>query len=150
MRQITFEEFKNLSVGDEVLVRCNHTYQLATVLGLPFYNTDANEPDWEVETSYGFCDQFSLYIENLVPPERIIYLMDEAAAIVERFEDVLDRYDVKIPSPDDEFRDDDNDAKLFGSVYGDLLFDVQSLLIDMMSRRTMGYEVRSHEWSGSF
>lgn len=34
-----------------------------------------------------------------------IYTHDEAALIIEKFEDVLSQYDIHIPSPEDDERD---------------------------------------------
>ena len=44
-----------------------------------------------------------------------IYTHDEAALIVEMFEDVLDEHDITIPSPEDDDRTADNDAKLYSA-----------------------------------
>lgn len=66
--------------------------------------------------------------------ENVIYTHDEAALIVEMFEKVLDNYGIKIPSPEDDERESDNDAKLYGSVYSDPLDDVESRIIDLLPR----------------
>lgn len=55
------------------------------------------------------------------PQSGTIYTRDEAMLIVEMFEDVLDTYNIKVPSPEDDEREPDNEAKLYGSVYSDLL-----------------------------
>lgn len=51
------------------------------------------------------------------PQSGTIYTRDEAMLIVEMFEDVLDTYNIKVPSPEDDEREPDNEAKLYGSVY---------------------------------
>lgn len=63
MIRITHEEFCNLKPGDIVYIACGggKLYK-SKVLKKPFYNSDADEPDWEVETDNGFCDEYSLYI----------------------------------------------------------------------------------------
>lgn len=63
-----------------------------------------------------------------------MYTYDEAAQIVDLFESLLDKYNVRIPSPEDEERDEDNEAKLYGSVYSDLLDSVEDELIDILHR----------------
>ena len=60
LRRITHEEFENLKPGDAVLIKFGYALYQAEVLGKPFYNCDAGEPDWEVETDNGFCDEGSL------------------------------------------------------------------------------------------
>lgn len=57
---------------------------------------------------------------------------EEAANIVEMFEDVLDRYNITVPSPEDEDRDPDNDARLFGSTYYELLDLVEEKLLHLL------------------
>lgn len=42
----------------------------------------------------------------------MIYTRSEAADIVELFEMVLDKYDTRIPSPEDDEREPDNEAKM--------------------------------------
>lgn len=49
--------------------------------------------------------------------DNAIFTHDEAARIVELFEDVLDEHGIKVPSPEDDERDPDNEAKLYGSVF---------------------------------
>ena len=61
MRMLTLTEFHNLKKGDKVFVLIHDTLVESEVMNKPFYNSDADEPDWEVETSNGFCDMYSLY-----------------------------------------------------------------------------------------
>lgn len=42
------------------------------------------------------------------PQSGIIYTRDEAMLFVEMFEDVLDTYNIKVPSPEDDEREPDN------------------------------------------
>lgn len=44
-----------------------------------------------------------------------------ARDIVDIFEDVLDEYDITVPSPEDDDREEDNAARLYGSVYWSLV-----------------------------
>ena len=37
------------------------TFITATVIRPMFWNSDADEPDWEVETDNGFVDIYSIY-----------------------------------------------------------------------------------------
>lgn len=61
MRMLTLTEFHNLKKGDKVFVRIHDTLVESEIMNKPFYNSDADKPDWEVETSNGFCDIYSLY-----------------------------------------------------------------------------------------
>lgn len=63
-----------------------------------------------------------------------IYTRNEAAQIVELFENVLNDYDITVPSPEDDDREPDNKVALYGSVYFDLLDDIENYLIDMLNR----------------
>ncbi len=77
-----------------------------------------------------------------------IYTHDEAALIVEEFETVLEKYGVKIPSPEDDGREEDNGATLYGSTYSDLLDSVEDMLIDLLNRRANGAPVVEYTFSG--
>ena len=46
-----------------------------------------------------------------------IFTRDEALQIVEMFEYVLDFYNIKIPSPEDDEREPDDNIGLYGSTY---------------------------------
>lgn len=61
VRKITHEEFINLRVGDIVFVDyCGHAYK-SKIIRSTFCNYDSDEPDFEVETTNGFCDKQSLF-----------------------------------------------------------------------------------------
>ena len=64
----------------------------------------------------------------------MIYTRSEAADIVELFEMVLDKYDTRIPSPEDDEREPDNEAKLYGSTYFNLLDDVEARIVSLLTR----------------
>ena len=60
-KPLSFEQAKALKAGDVVYIGMNdHSkaggkrYIAAVVLAPLFWNSDADEPDWEVETSNGF------------------------------------------------------------------------------------------------
>lgn len=61
-----------------------------------------------------------------------VYTHDVAAKIVELFDNVLRKNNIKVPSPEDDQREADNDAALYGSVYGCLLDDVENMLIELL------------------
>ena len=79
-----------------------------------------------------------------------IYTHDEAARVIDAFEDVLSKYDIHVPSPEDDEREPDNMIGLYGSTYSDLLDDIESMLIDLISTATHGAEVVSGEFSGNY
>ena len=72
--QMDFNEIKELEVGDEIAI-CIYMdlpnkveFINATVVRPLFWNSDADEPDWEVETNNGFVDTYSIYgITNTRP-----------------------------------------------------------------------------------
>ena len=59
-----------------------------------------------------------------------IYTRDIAADIVEEFEKTLMNAGIKVPSPEDDERDSDNCACLYGSIYYDLLDKTENMIID--------------------
>lgn len=78
-----------------------------------------------------------------------IYSRDEAMLIIEMFEDILIQHNIKIPSPEDDDREPDNDVGLYGSTYSDLLDDIEDKLIEILERHTTDSEVIYDEFSGS-
>lgn len=70
-----------------------------------------------------------------------VYTLNEAAEFVELFESVLDQYDITVPSPEDDEREEGNDARLYGSVFWDLVDKVQEKIIDIVQRVDEGAEV---------
>lgn len=78
-----------------------------------------------------------------------IYTHDEAARIVEKFEDVLAEYGISVPSPEDDEREEENMVGLYGSTYGCLLDDVEEMLIDILDRKKSGENVVSGVFSGT-
>lgn len=78
-----------------------------------------------------------------------IFTRDEAMQIIELFEDVLSEYNIKVPSPEDDEREPDNDAGLYGSTYGDLLDGVEGRLIGLLAIHKPDVEVITDVFSGS-
>lgn len=77
-----------------------------------------------------------------------IYTRDEAAKIVEMFDDILCENGIRVPSPDDDQRDPNNDVALYGETYDQLLDMVEYSLIRMLNRHTMNAEVKRFTFSG--
>lgn len=69
--------------------------------------------------------------------------------IVEMFENVLDTYNIKVPSPEDDEREPDNEAKLYGSTYSDLLDNVEASLIALLDRHKRHTAIIVGEFSGT-
>lgn len=78
-----------------------------------------------------------------------IYTHDEALIIVEAFENVLDRYDIHVPSPEDDEREPDNMAGLYGTTYSDLLDEVEIILCNMLTRCKRGDKIVNFVFSGT-
>ena len=66
-RKLSFSEIKELEAGDKIVIcTCwnppkEARFDEATVVRPLFWNSDADEPDWEVETTNGFVDVHSIY-----------------------------------------------------------------------------------------
>ena len=78
-----------------------------------------------------------------------IYTHDEAALIVDVFESILDECNIKIPSPEDDEREPDNDAKLYGSVYSRVLDEVEDMIYELLHRHTDDTVIVVGEFSGT-
>ena len=65
LREITHEEFMNLKRGDVVYLRIGGQIDKSVVTSPgTFWNCDADEPGWEVETTNGFSDEYSLLVKK--------------------------------------------------------------------------------------
>jgi hypothetical protein len=78
-----------------------------------------------------------------------IYTHDEAARLLEMFEDVLSANNIHVPSPEDDDRDEDDMIGLYGSTYSDLLDAVEEHLVDILNRHTSECEVIRDVFSGT-
>lgn len=83
-----------------------------------------------------------------IKDRELIYTRDEAARIVELFEEVLERYSIVVPSPEDDEREEDNAATLYGSVYYELLDGVEGILIDNLNQASES-NVECYRFSGN-
>ena len=63
-----------------------------------------------------------------------VFTHDIAARIVENFESVLDEQDITLTSPEDDEKEPDNAARLYGSAYCDLLDATESIVIQTLEQ----------------
>ena len=77
----------------------------------------------------------------------MVYTHDEACAIVELFEDVLDEAEIMVP--DDDRTGDDGEAALYGTTYGNLVDSVEEALIRIVVRLKNGEDAKSYIFSGN-
>lgn len=61
-----------------------------------------------------------------------IYTHNEAANLIEVFEDTLIADGIRVPSPDDDDREAD-DLGLYGATYSDLLDEIEDALIGLLN-----------------
>ena len=81
---------------------------------------------------------------------KTIYTHDEAARIIDMFEEILTQHNIRVPSPEDAERDPDNMVGLYGSTYADLLDDIEALLIELIDEAARGCNVIEREFSGEY
>ena len=79
-----------------------------------------------------------------------VYTHDESSRIIELFEDILIENEIVIPSPEDEEKEVDNFAALYGSVYSNLMDNIEEILIDIINRVKNGGKVIENEFSGNY
>jgi len=70
-----------------------------------------------------------------------IFTRDEAANIVEKFEEVLIENNICVPSPEDDEREPDDMIGLYGTVYFGLVDYVESKIKDILERYKNGEDV---------
>lgn len=76
----------------------------------------------------------------------MIYIMNETADILDMFDEMLIDNGIKVPSPEDDERDEDNETALYGSVYYELFDKLENSLIDIVEKVKAGEEVVTDEW----
>ena len=62
---------------------------------------------------------------------------------------ILTQHNIKVPSPEDDEREPDNNTALYGSIYSDLLDSVEDKLIEILERHTLNTKVIRDEFSGT-
>lgn len=77
-----------------------------------------------------------------------IFTRDQAANIVEMFENLLEQNGITLPSPEDDEREPDNDARIYGSVYYGLVDDIEAILVDIAERAKANAEIVPNMFSG--
>jgi anaerobic ribonucleoside-triphosphate reductase activating protein len=82
--------------------------------------------------------------------ENKIYTHDEAARLIDMFEEVLAKYNIHVPSPEDEEREEDNMVGLYGTTYSELLDNVENHLIDLLDRKNPDTEIVKDVFSGTY
>ena len=65
-----------------------------------------------------------------------LYTRDYALLIMEQFEDVLSKYDICVPSDEDDEREEDDMIGLYGSTYSDLIDVIERIIIDAVKFNT--------------
>jgi hypothetical protein len=63
-RNMDYTEVSHLKQGDKIAIKIGSDFLSAKVVRPMFWNSDADEPDWEVETDNGFVDVYSIYAIN--------------------------------------------------------------------------------------
>lgn len=59
-----------------------------------------------------------------------LYTHDLAAACLEQFENVLSEQNIVLTSPEDDEKEPDNEACIYGSTYSNLLDNIESIIIN--------------------
>lgn len=98
------------------------------------FEDDEEEEEDEITSADGVDDPAPVYTHN------------EAADIVEMFEDLLITNDLKIPSPEDDERDPDDQLGLYGTPYSELLDAIEERIIKIAARIANGASVVPYEF----
>lgn len=67
LQMLTLSEFCQLEIGDEFIIDIGNGEETVSVINYPFYNSDSNEPGWEIETDAGFVAFRSAYRDIPLP-----------------------------------------------------------------------------------
>ena len=84
-------------------------------------------------------------------PVKQVYTHDIAARIVENFENVLDEQDITLTSLEDDEKEPDNAARLYGSTYCDLLDATEAIVIQALEQAGVSRDkFITDQFSGNF
>lgn len=76
----------------------------------------------------------------------MVYIKNETANILDMFDDMLSENGIKVPSPEDDEREEDNEAALYGSVYYDLFDEIEYILMHIVEQVQAGEKVVTDGW----
>lgn len=76
----------------------------------------------------------------------MVYIKNETANILDMFDDMLSENGIKVPSPEDDEREEDNEAALYGSVYYDLFDEIEYILTHIVEQVQAGEKVVTDGW----
>ena len=78
-----------------------------------------------------------------------LYTHDEATLIAGSLEEILEEYDICVPSAEDDEREEDNMIGLYGSTYSDFVDRIEDIVIDFAIRTSENKnskEIYSDNW----
>lgn len=75
-----------------------------------------------------------------------IYIRMETANILEMFDDLLVENGIKVPSPEDDEREESNAAALYGTVYSNLFDEIEYVLANIAEEAKAGTEIITDRW----
>ena len=78
--------------------------------------------------------------------DNTIYTRNAAADIVGFIEDILISYGIKVPSPEDDERDSEDDLGFYGTTYSNILDEVEGMLIELLERAKPGVNIITDEF----
>lgn len=101
LKLMEFNKIQELKVGDNVFVGIVNfagkmEFYKAKVVQPLFWNSDADEPDWEVETTIGFVDIYSIYEKNQVKNTKELYLVNVYGDSFSSFEEYYDEKEIEV------------------------------------------------------
>lgn len=98
IRKITEEEFYKLKTGDVVYIdKVGYITLQSKVLSKPIFNSAADKPGWEVETTDGWSDMNRLYVPckdyNKTAPNEVVMKNRTKEEIYDELSSVLTEYE---------------------------------------------------------
>ena len=64
--------------------------------------------------------------------------------ILDLVDNYLSSFGIKVPSPEDHERGEDNDAALYGTTYAELFDPIEDMIVDAVERAARGESVQSY------
>ena len=68
LQRLTIAEFRQLQINDIIMIDIGNGEEAVSVTNYAFYNSDSDEPGWEIETNAGFIALDSAY-RNIPLPD---------------------------------------------------------------------------------
>lgn len=145
-------EHKQIIKGEYVFTPCKNAFNAKTSYWLSkrgytlstyaFTPMNATDLSFQLDNADAYINHYENVLHNANKSSEIKNL---ACEIVDMFDDMLDQKDITVPDEDDDQKDADNSARLYGMTYWTLVDQVQEMLDNEIFKGAISREMERHD-----